>query len=128
MDENEIEFCLECSLEIISKWKGWPHRSPPVPYLEQINEQECDACSSKEKLSNKRIYWYNVHEKNNTGLPNYWLLKIDAGSDYEKWGQPYKDKMKCSKCTNSATISELVTPNKKRQIKCNCENCDRVLP
>jgi hypothetical protein len=128
VNENEIEFCFECSLSKISKWKGWPQRSPVVPYLKQVNEQLCEVCGSKNKLSNKRIYWCNIHQRHSTGLPDYWVLKIDAGAEYERWGQPYSGSMKCPKCKNAATISEFITPNKKSQLKCNCENCDRVLP
>ena len=125
MEDPEIFYCYECAEQKLSKWKGWPLKNP-VPYLETVDGNNCDACGSEIKLSNKQIFWFNVHEKYNTGLPNFWLLKIDADPWYSKWGYPYKDKMLCLKCKKPATISEFMSDRNK--LKCNCAACDKVLP
>ena len=126
MEDPEIFYCLECAEQKLSQWKGWPHRSPPIPYLQPLGDGSCKACHSDERLSNKRIFWRNVHEKHNTGLPNYWLLEIDADPFNNKWGQPYSGDMKCTKCKGPATIS-VFGPNK-NHIKYNCEACEGVFP
>lgn len=126
MADQELFYCHECAEQKLSQWRGWPHRSPPIPYLHPLGEGNCEACGSDEKLSNTRIFWRNVHEEHNTGLPNYWLLEIDADHFYSKWGQPYLDKMLCRKCKSPATIS-VFGPNK-NYIKYNCQTCDRVFP
>lgn len=126
MEDPEIFYCLECAEKKLSQWKGWPHRSPPVPYLHPLEDDNCRTCGSENRLSNRKIFWFNVHEKYNTGLPNYWILKIDADPWYGKWGRPYIGKMLCSKCKNPATIS-VFGPNQ-NYIKYNCEACDKVLP
>ena len=59
---------------------GLASQKPPIPYLEPVVTEQCEKCGSTERLSNKRIFWFNVNEEHNTGLPDYWLLKIDADS------------------------------------------------
>jgi len=93
---------------------------------QQLEDDNCRTCGSENRLSNRKIFWFNVHEKYNTGLPNYWLLKIDADPWYGKWGRPYTGKMLCLKCKNPATIS-VFGPNQ-NYIKYNCEACDKVFP
>ena len=104
MAKKQTFYCYDCSEAKLNAWKGWPHKSPPIPYLETVEGNNCDDCGSERKLSNQQIFWFNVHEKHNTGLPNYWLLKIDADPWYAKWGYPYKDRMRCLKCKQPATI------------------------
>lgn len=87
MEDPEIFFCYECAEHKLSEWKGWPHRSAPIPYLHPLEDDNCWTCGSENRLSNRKIFWFNVHEKYNTGLPNYWLLKIDADPWYGKWGR-----------------------------------------
>ena len=128
MAEKETFYCYDCSEAKLKAWKGWPHKSSPIPYLETVEGNNCDTCGSERKLSNQQIFWFNVHEKHNTGLPNYWLLKIDADPWYAKWGYPYKDKMRCLKCKQPATISERRISDQKTEVKYNCEACDEVLP
>ena len=128
MAEKQTFYCYDCSEAKLKAWKGWPHKSPPIPYLAPIEGNNCDTCGSEKKLSNQKIFWFNVHEKHNTGLPNYWLLKIDADPWYAKWGLPYKDKMRCLKCKQPATISERRISDQKTEVKYNCEACDEVLP
>ena len=43
-------------------------------------------------------------------------------------GFPYKDKMRCLKCQQAATISERRISDQKTEVKYNCEACDEVLP
>ena len=124
MEDPEIFYCLECAERALSQWQGWPHKDP-IPYLEPLGDEDCNACSCWKRLSNKRIFWVN-YSPGYVALPFYWLLKIDADPVYAKWGQPYSGDMKCTKCKGPATIS-VFGPNK-NHIKYNCEACEGVFP
>ena len=124
MEDPEIFYCLECAERTLSQWQGWPHKDP-IPYLEPLGDEDCNACSCWKRLSNKRIFWVN-YSPGYVALPFYWLLKIDADPAYAKWGTPYKGKMPCLKCKNPATISEFTSDRSK--LKCNCTFCEKVLP
>ena len=127
IQNSEINFCSDCARKKLKNWNGWPHKTQPIPYLEPLSGEVCDICNSSKKLSNDRICWVNVHEEYNTGLPNYWQLKIDADPWYKKWGLPYKNIMKCPKCRTKAIISEMKHPNGRKELRCNCENCDAII-
>jgi hypothetical protein len=112
----------------LAQWKGWPHKNLPIPYLMPLLADSCDNCGSTQTLSSDRIFWFNVHERHNSGLPNYWLLKIDAELWYANWGRPYKGETTCQKCGQPAVISEMNYPNGKHELKSNCEFCGTVSP
>ena len=124
MADSETSFCRECASKKLSEWRGWPYRDPPVPYLEPLKGEDCPGCGSDEQISESQIYWFNVHEENNTGLPDYWLLKIDADPWYAKWGRPYNGVMKCQTCNKPATISK----RQSGSLRVNCENCGTIKP
>jgi hypothetical protein len=65
MAEKETFYCCDCSEAKLNAWKGWPHKSPPIAYLETVEGNNCEACGSETKLSTQQIFWFNVHEKYN---------------------------------------------------------------
>jgi len=122
-----LTFCHKCAQSIIETWQGWPHRDSPIPVLPHIlGSENCHVCGSNEPLDNKRIQWVNFHSENNTGLPDYWLLKIDAKDWYTKWGTPYLDTGRCSKCNSEVVISQFNPNERSSETASNCSKCNTV--
>ena len=114
-----MKFCRQCSQAILAGWKGWPHKDA-VPLLPRMSDGHCETCGGEQALNNEDIIWLNYHSKYNTGLPDYWLLKIGIPN---KWGRPYLSEGECPRCKSRTIISEMIFPNGKRETKHNCEKC-----
>ena len=113
-------YCFHCSVDILSAWKGWPHKDT-LPILPVLRDGHCAHCSNSKALSGERITWFNYHSEFSTGLPDYWLLKIDG--ERTKWGHPYLRDSDCPRCGVPAIISEMNYPNGKHELKVNCGAC-----
>ena len=122
-----LTFCHICAQSIIETWQGWPHRDSPIPVLPHVLDIEnCHVCGSSERLDNKRIQWVNFHSEGSTGLPDYWLLKIDAEDWYKKWGVPYLDAGRCTKCDSETVISQFNPNERSSETGSNCSECKSV--
>lgn len=117
---EEIAFCDRCAKALLASWKGWPHRNP-VPHLAKLESPTCVNCGGEERLDSFRIRWFNYHSEYSTGLPDYWLLKVDQGS--RKWGRPYYAEIACPSCDRVAIVSEMQYPNGGDEMKLNCAQC-----
>jgi hypothetical protein len=80
----DIRFCRKCALSAFNKWKGWPIRDP-VPILPIMEQGKCPICGSVDEVISSNIAWLNIHGPYNTGLPDYWILKVtpDVNSGHE---------------------------------------------
>ena len=85
MENQIIQYCEDCAKQILQTWKGWPHKKA-IPVLPKIVGSVCENCGGNNILENNRITWFNYHGEYSTGLPEYWLLKIDG--ERTKWGCP----------------------------------------
>jgi len=117
---TSVDYCLKCSADILNGWQGWPHKVA-VPLLPQMVHGHCTVCDGIDVLHSDRITWFNYHSDFNTGLPDYWLLKING--ERTKWGLPYLSECECRKCGGRAIVSEMNYPNGKYETKSNCEAC-----
>ena len=98
-----MNYCKECSTQILKQWRGWPLREP-VPLLPRVMDGRCEACESQsEVISNTAIQWLNYHGPSSTGLPDYWLLVTDQETI---WGLPYHSESVCMHCGSRAVLSE----------------------
>ena len=118
-----LNFCFDCARQKLETWQGWPQKGQSIPYLQEIGGENCVDCGSARKVSSDRIYWVNVNGEYSTGLPDYWLLEIDADHWYEKWGRPYLNTVKCKECSSPAIMSEKRFPSGKRRLRCECVTC-----
>lgn len=115
-----MDYCKDCSIDIINLWKGWPHKNA-IPLLPRIIGESCGVCNNNNKLNNEEIVWHNHHGEYNTGLPDYWLILIESSKN--KWGLPYFSEGTCPRCNSRTIISEMNYPNGKRETKHNCKKC-----
>ena len=120
MTNQAILYCEECVKRVLHNWKGWPHKNA-IPILPRIVGIVCEECGGNSAVVNSRITWFNYHSKYSTGLPDYWLLKIDG--ERTKWGHPYYGEGRCPKCDAVAIISQMKFPNGEQELKVNCANC-----
>lgn len=104
----------------MAQWEGWPHRDA-IPSLPKLTGAGCETCGGTERLSSARIRWFNYHGPYNTGLPDYWLLKVDEGP--EKWGSPFYAESRCERCGEVAVVSQMRFPNGSSELMLNCSRC-----
>lgn len=98
-----MNYCKQCSIQILGPWQGWP-LIDPVPLLPQFNNGFCVACGQAgDAIANTEIQWLNYHGPHNTGLPDYWLLVTDQTT---VWGAPYYSEEKCPRCRSRSVVSE----------------------
>ena len=117
---ESTEYCVTCATRILASWQGWPHKDV-VPLLPRLESGYCESCGGSAPLNSERITWYNYHGQYNTGLPDYWLLKIEG--ERTKWGLPYYAEGACPKCRSHTIISEMKYPNGKHELMHNCKEC-----
>lgn len=122
-EPNSIEFCLPCSLHLLSSWKGWPNRDV-IPNLPLIDEGNCVRCGAMavDLISNRSLTWQNIHGPYNTGLPDYWIIVTGTS----KWGLPYFTTGICPKCQGASILSQLAYPDESVEFKHNCPDCGVV--
>ena len=77
---------MACATRILASWQGWRHKDV-VPLLPRLESGYCESCGGSAPLNSERITWYNYHGQYNTGLPDYWLLKIEG--ERTNWGLGY---------------------------------------
>ena len=67
--------------------QNWPHKAA-VQLLPKLDAGKCIQCgkSAAKPLLSYQILWHNYHGEYNTGLPDYWLLDMNCGT--ERWGLP----------------------------------------
>lgn len=123
MDAMSLTFCQTCATRILATWQGWPHKNV-VPMLPHLEASACATCGGTTPLRSDRITWYNYHGEFNTGLPDYWLLKIDG--DTTKWGLPYYSEGMCPRCHAQTVVSEMAYPNGKHERMHNCQLCGLI--
>jgi hypothetical protein len=105
----DIRFCRSCSISSLKRWKGWPIRDP-LPLLPLIENGKCKICGGTNDLLSMNIIWLNIHGPYNTGLPDYWILKINEGKTFKKkfiskWGLPYYKFETCKRCGGLLLVS-----------------------
>lgn len=122
MEPVSTEYCKSCATRILASWQGWPHKDA-VPLLPRLESGICESCGGSASLNSERITWYNYHGSYNTGLPDYWLLKIEGGG---RWGLPYYAERLCPKCRERTIISEIKYPNGEREHMHNCKKCGLI--
>ncbi len=120
MNKQVSIYCRACAESILKQWKGWPHRDA-VPLLPTSIDGKCENCGGNETLISTDITWFNYHNEYSTGLPDYWLLKINPNGN--KWGFPYYTESACRKCNERTILSLMNYPNGSREIRYNCEKC-----
>ncbi len=74
------------------------------------------------------IAWYNHHGPYNTGLPDYWLLVVNAGENLRNWGFPYFAEGPCPVCGERSVVSCMSLPNGGQELKYNCPTCGVLEP
>jgi len=120
MEPVSIQYCESCATQILASWQGWPHKYV-VPLLPRLESGSCGLCGGSVPLYSERITWYNYHGPYSTGLPDYWLLKIEE--ERTKWGLPYYAEGVCPKCRSRTIISEMKYSNGKHEFMHNCKEC-----
>lgn len=114
------EYCESCAKRILSHWQGWPHKDI-VPSLPRLQSGVCESCGGSAPLNSNVVTWHNHHGPFNTGLPDYWLLKIEG--EVTKWGLPYYAEGECPHCHGRTIISEMEYPNGRQELMHNCKEC-----
>lgn len=120
MRSTPIAYCASCSVDALNGWMGWPHRDA-VPLLPALRDGACPACGGSKPLVADQVQWFNYHGAGNTGLPDYWLLRV--GDARPKWGSPYHSAGTCPTCGAPSIISEMRFPNGELEYRHNCARC-----
>jgi len=123
----DIRFCRTCALSAFEQWKGWPI-TDAVPSLPMIQDGKCPVCGGTEAVISVNIAWLNIHGPYNTGLPSYWILKVNDRHTFEKkfpskWGLPYYELVKCERC-GGAILTSIFIPPIGWQLRQQCEWCN----
>lgn len=100
-----MSYCLSCATKAFQKWKGWPaegkqssknEQKDSIPMLLEMIEGFCPVCRSSESLQPDLVYYLNIHGSGNTGLPDYFILKIAKDKNdptlawsHGRFGRPY---------------------------------------
>jgi hypothetical protein len=119
VDSPSTIYCEPCARTILAQWQAWPHRTA-VPTLPILVDGACTLCGADAGVRSERIRWENVHGTYNTGLPDYWLLQVDAGN--AKWGRPYSSEAACPRCGGRSIVSEM-KHSSRRELMLNCPAC-----
>lgn len=122
MDPTSTAYCQTCALDLLGTWKGWPHKQP-IPVLPRLDSGCCSVCGGKSPLDSVRINWFNYHSPNSTGLPEHWFLRTDDEALRRHWGLPYYSEANCPKCRVRATVSQMLFPNGRHELRINCQQC-----
>ena len=122
-----IRFCRNCTIAALANWKGWPIRDR-IPILPIVRDDDCPLCGCTEKVISTNIFWLNIHSEYSTGLPDYWVLKINRAEHFEKrflskWGLPYFEMLLCNKC-GSDLLTSIFFPPVGWQLRKQCTRCD----
>ena len=104
---NETRYCERCAREAFRAWQGWCTSGTEgwnaksrdrlrLPDLPQLQDARCPECGGSESLVAAQIFYENYHGPWNTGLPNYFVLRIadearNAEPARRQWGRPYDD-------------------------------------
>jgi hypothetical protein len=95
---DERPLCRACAGWAFERWRGWCADGlddpPPVPDVPRVVAGRCPRCGGTVGVAAERIGYANVHGEYNTGLPDFFFLKIfDAPRDDSsgRWGMPYRD-------------------------------------
>ena len=102
----EKTFCRTCALAAFKLWKGWPSRDArswpkqqqKIAYLPDLPICEpngaCPKCGNRQTLKAAHVFYKNIHEEFNTGLPDYFVLTIiedDQSNFLKRFGKPYTE-------------------------------------
>jgi hypothetical protein len=120
MDAQASIYCESCAAPWLGAWKGWPHKDT-LPLLPRLDVSPCRSCGGTSALRSERITWFNYHSEYSTGLPDYWLLKIDG--ERTRWGRPYYAEGACPKCGTRTIVSQMRYPNGTHELMHNCPSC-----
>jgi len=120
MSATSTIYCKACATRALATWQGWPHKDA-VPLLARLDVGACPSCGGTSALRSDQVTWFNYHCEFSTGLPDYWLLKIDG--EITKWGLPYYGEGSCPKCKTRTIVSEMKYPNGEHELMHNCQSC-----
>lgn len=125
-----VRICRNCSESAINSWKGWPTKDK-VPNLRVLSENACPTNADHEITSANDIVWQNIHSSGNTGLPDYWELRLVPEPTWEgdpKWGNPYLRISSCVTCRDTQILSTMIFPDNTRQafVQCGCSATPRA--
>ena len=106
-NKEQTLFCAACAEKSFQIWKGWcsagtenwdeqAKGKTALPDLPVMTSGNCLICGSAQSLSAEHIYYQNIHGQYNTGLPDYFVLKISKAAVFKdnlcsKFGSPYRD-------------------------------------
>ena len=121
MNTSSTFYCETCATRTLAVWKGWPHRDA-VPLLKRLEAGVCSSCNGTSVLRSERVVWFQYHSEFSTGLPDYWLLKIDCLRAKGR-GLPYYAEDSCPKCKGRTVVSEMRYPNGRHELMHNCPSC-----
>lgn len=90
--------CNKCAKLAFEQWRGWCAYGltdpPPVPDVPRLVDGRCSKCASTDGVAPDRVGYVNVHSEFNTGLPDFFVLKVfDSAAEVSgsRWGVPYMD-------------------------------------
>jgi hypothetical protein len=90
--------CRTCADWAFNRWRGWCAHGlddpPPVPDVSRLVAGRCPRCEGDEGVTAAHIGYVNLHGEGNTGLPDFFVLRIFDGpgdDSWGRWGMPYKD-------------------------------------
>ena len=81
MQSADLITCRHCAEWAVGRWRGWyptprANASEALPQLPAMNGGKCERCGGQEPLALNHIIYQNYHGPYNTGMPDYFYLKI----------------------------------------------------
>jgi hypothetical protein len=92
--------CKNCAEWAFARWKGWCSdgtqqwaKKPDLPDVPFVDDRKCSRCHGVNGIPIDNVYYFNVHGKYNTGLPDYFNLIIRENDPFNmrRFGSPYSD-------------------------------------
>lgn len=85
-------FCRPCSLPRIAEWRGCPRgfgpcraNTPAVPDLPVLSGGTCPNCGGSDGVPMDHFVFQNVHGPDNTGLPDFFVIEMQAPPGHHGW-------------------------------------------
>ena len=94
------ELCRTCAEWAFARWRGWCSmgtedwtEKPNLPDVPSLDGGKCPRCGGADGLKLEDVSYQNVHGPYNTGLPDYFCLRMDPANLKwgAEWGKPYRD-------------------------------------
>jgi hypothetical protein len=80
-----------------ANWDETERTSTRIPDIPRVTQGRCPQCGATQPLLAHQIFYWNYHGPGNTGLPDYYVLRIARIEDLSqraasrRWGMPYMD-------------------------------------